>query len=728
MKKSKICLFAGYDADGIIDSYVVSYVKELAKFCDVYYLADSVMSEDELSKLAPYVKNAWSCRHGEYDFGSYARLLKNFVGWEKVAEYDDVLFVNDSCYLIKSLDDLFSDMDERGVDWWGLQATKGIAKTRFKKTNRFEHKINIGGVKEKKLPTYENEYFYDFLVGSYFLSFSKNVITSLEFKSFIDSISKEKNKLNIIRKYEIGLTRLLYNYGFSFDTYMKSLYPFHPIFTNVYFDMVDEGFPLLKRFFLTQNHYHVSNLHQWEDKLSRSCPEINLDEINENLTRVCEPDVLRKNLNIEKEPKFIFYKSMIKTLIKKVRYHHFMNRVFRKLRLKLRLARLKHAFKLYNPIFQLKDRFTKKDSNLWVFPTCAYDDSLTGNDLATFDAVKDNEELQKVILYRVNPVEIGGKNTHQYQIDTKQAKTALLKSGVVFIKHNTFVNTKEPLDGSLRKIICLWHGIPLKRIGCASLDFQNKLDKIKRIHSDYHSVICSSEIDRLAMTSAFQPLNFEQIWLTGLPRADFLQKPIEKLPLSIQDEIAMLEASLNGQKLVFFCPTFKNGQEASYYSFEQSEVSRLKEWLDKNNAVLGIREHMASKVGAYAKALEALNPLDLSSNNVVNIESIYKIASLLITDYSSAYIDFMLTDKPIISFAYDRDSYLNEERGLFYDFEAAMPGPICESFSDLMQALDKYEKNGRLISKEEYSKVKRMLYCYLDGKNAERLINKINES
>ncbi len=724
--KNKVCLFAGYDVDGIVDSYVISYVKELAKFCDIYYLADSNISEKELSKLFPYVKNAWACRHGEYDFGSYARLITHYVGWDIINQYNDVLLVNDSCYLVHPLADIFSDMDSRNVDWWGLQATKGIAKTRYKNSNRYKKKILLTDVKSQNLVKYENEYFYDFHIGSYFLSFSNKVVSSSVFNSFIKSIGKEQNKLNIIRKYEIGLTRLLINAGFSFDTYIKFLYPFHPIFTNNHFDMIKEGFPLFKRFFLTQNHYHVPNLHLWESKLISLCPELKLNEIKENLNRVCDPIVLIKNLNIPKEPRNLIFKNYVKCFLKQVRYQPIVNILLSKLKLKRRLVLVKHLYNRHDPIFQIRDRLTSKDEKLWVFPTCAYDDSLTGNDLAIFDSIRNDKNLTKVILYKREEIDIEGVNICQYQIDTNAAKQALLKAGVVFIKHNTFINTKRPINGNLRKIICLWHGIPLKRIGCASLDFQSKLDRIKRIHNDYHSVVCSSEIDRLAMTAAFQPLSFQQIWLTGLPRADFLQKPIEQLPSSIQTEIIELESKLNGKKLVFFCPTFKNGQDSSYYQFSQLEVNQLKVWLERNNAVLGIREHMAAKGNSYFKGLSELAPLNLSSENIVNIEAIYKVASIMITDYSSAYIDFMLTNKPIISFAYDRESYLNEERGLFYDFESAMPGPICDTFSELMQALHKFEVSGQLCSQEEYANIKRIFYKYSDGKNSVRVLEHIH--
>ena len=92
----RICLFAGYDADGLVDPYVVDYLRELSRYADVYYLADCTMRPGELDKLRPYTRAATAVRHGEYDFGSYSRLVRE-LGWDVLAEYDELVLANDSC-------------------------------------------------------------------------------------------------------------------------------------------------------------------------------------------------------------------------------------------------------------------------------------------------------------------------------------------------------------------------------------------------------------------------------------------------------------------------------------------------------------------------------------------------------------------------------------------------------------------------------------------------------
>ena len=55
----RVCLFAAYDRDGIVDDYVVDYLRELSRYADVFYLADGEMAASELAKLAGVTKGAW---------------------------------------------------------------------------------------------------------------------------------------------------------------------------------------------------------------------------------------------------------------------------------------------------------------------------------------------------------------------------------------------------------------------------------------------------------------------------------------------------------------------------------------------------------------------------------------------------------------------------------------------------------------------------------------------
>lgn len=686
----RICLFAAYDADNVIDESVIKYVNELSRHADVYYLADSNMQQSELDKLNSIVKGAWALRHGEYDFGSYSRLALKLVGWDIISQYDELILANDSCYLLNSLDDAFDKMNNRKCDWWGLQATKGAYRTRDKESNAFKENIAIEQVKSELLDSYEQEEIYDFHIGSYFLVFRKPVIKSKELKGLLSVVQKEKHKFNIIKKYEFGLTRNLIRAGYSFDTFIDDLYTFHPIYSENHFELIKQGFPLFKRFLLTENHYNVPELWRWEQKLKALRPKLDLGVIKKNLLRIADNAKLYRNLNIKVANNGI---SIIPAL-------------------------------LTDSELIEKDKKIEKNDNWWIFPVCAYDNNLSGNERALFEYVKDNEKIKKIILTRKNHVALTGKNVEVVPLRSPEGQDFLLKSRVIFVKHTAYRNTLSYLSSEGRYFINLWHGIPLKKIGYASLDMENNLEALTKEHSRLHSVICSSDIDALAMSAAFYPLSIDKMWLTGLPRIDTILKEEEVLPADLKQELSQLQELVSGRKLVLFCPTFKNGQEGSYYTFSETEKQRLNDWLLKNNMVLGVRVHMADSAGSYLNDLADLEVVNLGSKLFPNIELLYRKAELLITDYSSCFIDFMVTGKPVISFAYDHDNYLNKERGFFYDLDYAVPGPVCKTFDKLMIELLNFSSSN-VLDEVTYMNKQKLFFKYIDCDNSKRLFDKV---
>jgi len=681
----RICLFAAYDPDGLIDESVIIFIKELAQYSDVYFLSDSLLQLGELKKLSHITKGAWANRHGEYDFGSYKRLAKYYIGWETIEQYDELLLVNDSSYLIKPLADTFSKMDAKQCSWWGMQATKGLAATKHVKSNQFTDKIPITVVKEKYLESYERDNFYDFHIGSYFLAFRKPILQNGKLKEILGSVSKERNKKNIIIKYEIGITRSLINAGFDFDTAVDDLYPFHPIYTNNIFKLIENGYPLFKRFFLTENHYHVPQLWQWKDKLQALVPSLNLKPIESNLYRIADAGKLYNNLYIEKE------------------------------RVKL----------LSHQQFLKKDQNTKKNMSHWVFPVCAYDHVFSGNERAVFESIKDDPLITKIILYRSKPISIIGSNIKLHPLESLEGQLALLEAGVIFIKGSSSQDIIYPITPNGRKIINLWHGIPLKRIGVASLVPKKILEIYKKENLKYHAVISSSKIDKMAMAAASYPLTYNDIWVTGLPRNDFILREKSLLPNDFLTQLTQLESTVQNKNFILYVPTFRNEQEKAYYHFTKKEKTTLLEWLDKNNAVLGIREHMADTANSYSKELRGENVISVNNKLYPNVEVLYRKADILITDYSSCFIDYMLTGKPMISFAFDYEHYMTEERGFFYDMEFVFPGPICKDFTAFMSALQSQLQKVGTQPSQSYLFKRNIFFDYIDCNNADRVIKKV---
>ncbi|WP_157557222.1 CDP-glycerol glycerophosphotransferase family protein [Isoptericola dokdonensis] len=686
----RVCLFAAYDVDGIVDDYVVDYVRELSRFADVYYLADSVMAASELAKLEGVTKGAWAQRHGEYDFGSYRRLAER-VGWDVLETYDELLLVNDSCYLLRPLDEVFARMDARACDWWGLQATKGLARTRTAAERLFRAPIPMDSVRYSMIDRFEDDDTYDFHVASYFLAYRTPVLRDPEFRRYLGSVTAQRSKIAIIQKYEIGLTRWLVHHGHAFDTFVTSLYPFHPIFSRWHFTLLDEGFPLLKRFFLTENHYYVPRLKDWTDRVLAVAPDAPVATFERNLRRITDPQKLRASLWIGTE------EGVEDPPVPEQR--------------------------LTPSEFVVADRLSPKHADWWAFPVCAFTENFSGNERAVFEQVKDDPAIRKIVLTRGKEIVVDGVNVDVVPLESPEGQHLLMRSGVILVKHSVARNAVHPVSAELHNIIQVWHGVPFKRIAYASEDFKHMLDAVAAEQSQYRAVIASSRIDSFAMAASFFPLTHGQVWTTGLPRNDFVLQDEQELAPDLSAELHRLRALLAGRRLVLFMPTFRNAQAEAYYRFEPSELEWLGRWLEENNCVLGLREHMADSARVYGTQLAGLPVLDLSDAHFVHPELLYRAADLLITDYSSAFIDYMLTGKPAVSFAFDLESY-EIERGGYYDLDQVFPGPIARDFGELREALeDVFDRE----ADPTYALKRKLLHDHVDADSSARVVERIRD-
>lgn len=179
----RLIIFAHYDRENVIDPYVISYLRELKKYSDsIIFVSDSDLGSAELEKISGLLLDSIAGRHGEYDFGSYKRgfQLAKDKYFDKFQEVDEVIFVNDSCYLVGSFAKVFFDMEKRTeYDCWSL--------------------------------TDDTKSFFnpDYNLQSFFLVFRKSVFLEDFFSDFVNDVSKLFSKEQIIEKYEVGLSKLL---------------------------------------------------------------------------------------------------------------------------------------------------------------------------------------------------------------------------------------------------------------------------------------------------------------------------------------------------------------------------------------------------------------------------------------------------------------------------------------------------------------------------------------
>lgn len=396
-------------------------------------------------------------------------------------------------------------------------------------------------------------------------------------------------------------------------------------------------------------------------------------------------------------------------------------------------------------MFYLMDLVVPKNKNYWMFP-CHYiqTDTFKDNPRAVFEHIKQSSEIKKIIVFRgddfknnidsaVN-IEIVRHGTLKFFILLSRAAVVFLANSISLDYSFRFKDAGFSIlriSGKRRLIINLWHGIPLKGLShTANPAVAKWTDRVKyRImeRRTYGGLIASSEVDGHAMAASFYPLNFRQIWITGLPRNDFLLQNESDLPKYQRETIEKLKKIKKDHRLVVYAPTYRQVNAtniAKYYQFSESEIGALKNLLEKHNAILGYRPHYFKNTDAYFNIDNYIDNrliFDLSVKVIDDFAPVARLLDFLITDYSSVYMDCVYLDKSVIGFVYDLDSYLKQQNGLLYPYSLAFPGPACKSFDALLKELEKALN----CPEHDYKHVKRMFYSNVDCDNCKRVVEMI---
>lgn len=187
----RLCIFAHWDRDNIIDDYVIYYLKALKEICKtIIFVSDCNLKKNETEKLQGIADFVLAQQHGEYDFGSYKRGF--LLAKERGLIFDELLFVNDSCYgPFYSLTPIFNKMSKKKCDFWGLTQ------------NSYETIVTSKG----------SDICYKPHIQTYFILLREQTFDI--FEDFIKKIKKENSKEDVVINYEIGLTYFLQNAGFK---------------------------------------------------------------------------------------------------------------------------------------------------------------------------------------------------------------------------------------------------------------------------------------------------------------------------------------------------------------------------------------------------------------------------------------------------------------------------------------------------------------------------------
>lgn len=262
---------------------------------------------------------------------------------------------------------------------------------------------------------------------------------------------------------------------------------------------------------------------------------------------------------------------------------------------------------------------------------------------------------------------------------------------------------REVVPKPEQEYIQCWHGTPLKKLGFDLEHYAENKGNLREVRENYLGearkftrMPSPSSFYTEKMISAFhlKELGKENILLEkGYPRNDRLFSATEREIAEIRRKLSIPE----GKKVILYAPTWRENQHVPGEGYRYQLQADFHEWkraLGGEYVILFRAHYFISNLFDF----DAFGDFVRNVSDWDDVNDLYLISDILITDYSSVFFDFAVLERPIIFYMYDYDAYKNEMRDFYFDIRI-LPGPVVKtqeellkSVMDLPQIVEKYRE------------------------------------
>ncbi|MBY0596717.1 CDP-glycerol glycerophosphotransferase family protein [Bacillus bingmayongensis] len=234
--------------------------------------------------------------------------------------------------------------------------------------------------------------------------------------------------------------------------------------------------------------------------------------------------------------------------------------------------------------------------------------------------------------------------------------------------------------------IQIWHAAgAIKKFGLLAPSFKRRSkyaqNRFLRVYNNFHKIVVGSDALAEIYINAFG-ITPENILKTGIPRTDlFFNKDNQT---HIINNLVCSNPELKQKKVILYAPTFRD-KELEDFDLHLN-IDAMYEAL-KDEYILVIKLHPAIRNKMEYK--ETYKNFLYDYSLYPNINDLFLVTDILITDYSSVPFEFCLLNKPMIFFTYDLKKYA-KKRGIIEGFISNAPGPVVYSSAEVIETIQNY--------------------------------------
>lgn len=264
-------------------------------------------------------------------------------------------------------------------------------------------------------------------------------------------------------------------------------------------------------------------------------------------------------------------------------------------------------------------------------------------------------------------------------------------------------------------MVVAWHGMLLKGY--------HYYEKDTFSHNGHdHFCVTSPLFQRLF--SEMMNTDKDRFDITGLPRNDYLFESATDLKSKMKID--------KYEKIIIWMPTFRSyskdsldgvSSESGLPTLEKGDLDIINNELNKKNYLLLIKLHPWAK--ECIGEIKFTNIKEVTLRDIPEPYTLYHLLAqtdALISDYSSVYGDYLLTDKPI-GFAFnDLEEYKKSRYIPLSPLEDYMPGMKIRNKNDLIEFFNSLDEDKY---KYEREKIRDLFLTDQDGHSSERFLKSI---
>ncbi len=239
----RLVIFFFYDKDGVVDDYIPYMLNDIKENCtELLVVCNGELNDEGRSKFEKLTDNIIVRENVGFDVWAYKAGMGHY-GWDKLGEFDEVVLMNFTIMgPLYPFKEMFSTMNKKDIDFWGLTIYHGAPFDPF-------NKIKYG--------------FLPLHLQSHFIAIRKEMLKSEVFRQYWDEMPMITSYEEAICWHEAIFTKEFEDKGYKWDVYVDTRdlvkHSYCPLLMSPLELIKNRRCPIIKRRSFFHNYYDFLN-------------------------------------------------------------------------------------------------------------------------------------------------------------------------------------------------------------------------------------------------------------------------------------------------------------------------------------------------------------------------------------------------------------------------------------------------------------------------------------